>query len=1545
MKFLKRFNRSRSSRTQTQNTWSTRRPLRIEQLESRRVLATVISEVHIKPLFGNQDKDQYIELRGAPNTSIDTGTYFVVLEGWGAVPGDQGYIHSVIDVSGLTFGSNGFLVLAQYGNPYQFDAGANVVQSTASGFSGLPNNRWNDSSVLSDRLAFIFNSATFLLIKASQAPIPGTDTDTNDDGQFDGVAATWADIDSVGLLNTTASPSRSYGRITFSQEPAYLAPPGTQLIDTDGGGYVGRIGASTGWAATDWVSGTTIDKETLDTSIDYSFTFGTFGDPRPLVYSGRAINHIGTYNFDGGARGTAIVDTNGDNVITAVDAPIAGIPVIADANNNGVRDFQSVTIVASQYPKQSNLTNRFPNATLTVADKDNKNIGFVVRTDTFLDTNSQFVPVLSSEGIPWFDSNNRLKVVFYQEANSVTVDTYGAETLKDSYGRMELYNRDNQLIESIETQAMRAPQRRTLSISRPQSDIKYAVIYTNQLNSNSSPFGKFDNLQYTFPEFQSITDANGRYSIEELSPRNYNILPIGASSGKVVIAGTASSYQLNVTKSEHILNSDFGLGENQPPVINTSIVTIPENPTVGAVVGQINAQDPDLGQSLTYEFVSSAGPFGVDASTGEIKVINNGVWDYESTTSIQVTVKVTDSFIPSKSVTRTISILPIDVNEAPQVTPAQFSVLENAPAGTVVGTVIATDPDAGIAGTFQFSIDTTGPVSTFAINATTGVLSVLSAANLDFETKTSWIVPVVARDFGNPAQSTTAQITVRVIDANDAPTGVRFSNVLDVPESTSTSTSVTVATVQAIDDALGTNTFALSGPDASSFTITNGQLRFQSTEVLDFETQPNKIVYVSVDDANVGSSPDAIATFTLSIRDVNEPPTSVSFTNVVSSVPESTDISAGIRIANIRIGDDALGSNGLALSGSDVNRFVLVGNELRLKSNTPLNFETQQTLKVVVSADDPTVGLTPDAVATYTLSISDVNEPPTLVALDNPVTKLPESANPSQGVKVADIRVVDDALGTNSIILAGADASAFEVVNNELKLKSGTILDFETKSSFSVTVQAIDNSLSSPATSPSPLTVTLTNRPEVLSVTDNLNQPLGSVVKSLRITFDSLANLDAGAIRLFKTDIGQVLVPNLTNTAIINNKTVADLQFSGVFAVDDGLFDGIYSLRIDGTKVRSATNSLEGIDSTSTISSMRSVLPGKLTITGPSSVPLNSATTFQFTLVDLAPPPTGNITYKVDLNGDGTYDRTITGSTAVTPNDVNFSAAGSFTMLVAAEKDGVLLAKASHSVDVAPVSSLNEKWLNSLDTDRDSTVSPLDALVLINLINSRTGNTPVPYNLNYDVDRDGTVSPLDVLVVINYLNGDVNSRVDTFTSLTLFESGTAKSITNDNTISGKINGASRNLFVTLDSTTKKDASAYVQSDGSFSLNDTAIAQLFGSVSDGVHMVSVMTQSGSAFSNAMDRRFLRDTSNPNNFQILSSIKVGTSTRLQWSSAGSGVRYNVSAAPTGAPPLLKTIGLSASEAYLDLTAGSYDVFVDAIDGAGNHTRSALVTIVVV
>ena len=151
---------------------------------------------------------------------------------------------------------------------------------------------------------------------------------------------------------------------------------------------------------------------------------------------------------------------------------------------------------------------------------------------------------------------------------------------------------------------------------------------------------------------------------------------------------------------------------------------------------------------------------------------------------------------------------------------------------------------------------------------------------------------------------------------------------------------------------------------------------------------------VQVDDAAIPGSPDDTALHTLNITDVNEAPT-VSLTNLVNNLTEDTDTSTAIKIADIVITDDALGTNTLTLAGADAASFEIVGTELRLKAGTSLDFETKASFDVTVQVDDAAIPGSPDDTALHTLNITDVNEAAT-VSLTNTVPSLAEDTDTVQ---------------------------------------------------------------------------------------------------------------------------------------------------------------------------------------------------------------------------------------------------------------------------------------------------------------------------------------------------------------------------------------------------------------------------------------------------------------------------------------------------------------------------------------------------------------------
>ncbi|MCO6414644.1 SdiA-regulated domain-containing protein [Siccirubricoccus sp. KC 17139] len=101
-------------------------------------------------------------------------------------------------------------------------------------------------------------------------------------------------------------------------------------------------------------------------------------------------------------------------------------------------------------------------------------------------------------------------------------------------------------------------------------------------------------------------------------------------------------------------------------------------------------------------------------------------------------------------------------------------------------------------------------------------------------------------------------------------------------------------------------------------------------------------------------------------------PTGIALGGAVTSLPEGTGTTDRVRVANVVIADDGLGSHTLSVSGADAAFFEVDNTGLYIKAGTVLDFETKPNYSVTVAVDDTGVGGTPDATTTYTLALTDV---------------------------------------------------------------------------------------------------------------------------------------------------------------------------------------------------------------------------------------------------------------------------------------------------------------------------------------------------------------------------------------------------------------------------------------------------------------------------------------------------------------------------------------------------------------------------------------------
>ena len=147
-----------------------------------------------------------------------------------------------------------------------------------------------------------------------------------------------------------------------------------------------------------------------------------------------------------------------------------------------------------------------------------------------------------------------------------------------------------------------------------------------------------------------------------------------------------------------------------------------------------------------------------------------------------------------------------------------------------------------------------------------------------------------------------------------APTAIALTNpIIRIAENTSTTTRIKVADIAITDDGLGKNTLSVSGTDASFFEVDSTGLYIKAGTSLDYETKDRYNLTVNVDDAIVGSTPDATAVFSLGVTNVNDL-ASISG-NAAASVKEGTNVTANGKLTisgSLTVTDQDAGQNKFA---------------------------------------------------------------------------------------------------------------------------------------------------------------------------------------------------------------------------------------------------------------------------------------------------------------------------------------------------------------------------------------------------------------------------------------------------------------------------------------------------------------------------------------------------------------------------------------------------------------------------------------------------------
>jgi VCBS repeat-containing protein len=433
--------------------------------------------------------------------------------------------------------------------------------------------------------------------------------------------------------------------------------------------------------------------------------------------------------------------------------------------------------------------------------------------------------------------------------------------------------------------------------------------------------------------------------------------------------GTSANYDATVTVTAvNDAPTDLSLLGN----------TVVENAANGTMVGTVSAMDPDSGDTHTYALTDTAGGrFAIDSSTGAITVANGALLDYESLPSHDVMVRVTDAGGLTYDETFTINLT--NVNEAPtDLTLSASTVAENAANGTVVGTVTGTDVDTGDTKTYSLT-NTAG--GRFAIDSSTGVITVADGSLLDYESATNHNVTVRVTDSGGLTYDETFMITL--INVNEAPTGTNAT----VAINEDTSHILTTANFGFIDVDVGdtmsavridglpsAGTLTLSGIAVTSgqvvtiADITAGNLVFTPTADANGTGYANFIFSVRDSNNAYDAAPNML---TINVTPVNDAPTDLSLS--ANTVAENA--ANGTVVGTVSGTDpDAGDSMTYSLTDSAGGRFAIDSSTgvITVANGALLNYEAVTSHMVTVRVMDAG-GLTYDQ--SFTITLIDAYEP------------------------------------------------------------------------------------------------------------------------------------------------------------------------------------------------------------------------------------------------------------------------------------------------------------------------------------------------------------------------------------------------------------------------------------------------------------------------------------------------------------------------------------------------------------------------------------------
>ncbi|NWY59960.1 PCDC2 protein, partial [Chionis minor] len=596
---------------------------------------------------------------------------------------------------------------------------------------------------------------------------------------------------------------------------------------------------------------------------------------------------------------------------------------------------------------------------------------------------------------------------------------------------------------------------------------------------------KFRMITGSSKQYFNINSSTGALSVNE---------PIDREQLCELKSACVLNYELVLENPLELYRMEFkvlDINDNSPSFpLSEYHINVPEFLSPGARFTLPNAQDldegtnsdPDVGTNSVQSYqLSPSHHFALDlkgfqSGSKLLELVLQQPLDREQSALQQLVLTAVDGGDPPKSGTAQISVRVMDTNDNPPAfdrSTYTVSLLENAPPGTLVVKLNASDPDEGSNGDVIYSFGSYTPQKVrqlFSVDPHSGEVRV--NGTLDYEEASSYEIYVQATDQGPVSMAGHCKVLVNIVDANDnVPEVVLTSLYSPVPEDAKAGTVVALMSVTDQDSGLNKQVtlrippglpFALNSFKNSYTLITQGKLDHEKAAAYN-------ITVMATDSGTPPLSSQKV--IHVEISDINDNPPR--FEEPVYSVyiPENNPIGAflcTIKATDPDVAENAYVSYSLLdgeIEGLPVASYVSIksdsGNMYAVRS---FDYETLREFQVVVQAQDAGIPPLSSTVSVYIYVVDENDHAPQILYPTSTNTSaalemIPRSAY--AGYLVTKIIAIDGDSGQNAWLffhlVQTSDPGLFRVELHTGEIRTTRKLGEDSTPTFNLTVEVRDN--------------------------------------------------------------------------------------------------------------------------------------------------------------------------------------------------------------------------------------------------------------------------------------------------------------------------------------------------------------------------------------------------------------------------------------------------------------------------------------------------------